>query len=84
MEERRDPVRRLAVALSGLLLCGGAAGCELPPGARVESERISVSYRTVPAKIEVGKPFVLELAACPKKGATDSGRVRLDARMPEH
>ena len=27
---------------------------------------------------------MLELAACPKTGAAVSGRVRLDAHMPEH
>jgi hypothetical protein len=56
----------------------------LPPGVRVETERVAISYRTIPASIEVGKPFVLELAACPKKGAPLSARVRLDAHMPEH
>ncbi len=84
MEERRDHLRRLPVALSGLLLCAGAAACDLPPGTRVESDRVAVSYRTTPARIEVGKPFILELSACPKKGALDAARVRLDASMPEH
>jgi len=56
----------------------------LPPGVRVETERVAISYRTIPASIEVGKPFVLELAACPKKGAAVSRRVRMDAHMPEH
>ena len=84
MEERRGCFRQHAVALSGLLACGAAAGCELPPGVRVEADRIAISYRTVPAKIEVGKPFVLELAACAKKGVLDTRRVRLDATMPEH
>jgi hypothetical protein len=75
-------------ALSALaaLLCGAtlAHSCELPPGARVESERVAVSYRTVPAKIAIGQPFVLELAACPKRGGVSLERVRLDAFMPEH
>lgn len=84
MEERRHHFRRLAVALSGASFCGGAAACELPPGVRVETERVVISYRTVPANIEVGKAFVLELAACAKKGAAVSDHVRLDARMPEH
>jgi hypothetical protein len=84
MEERRGHFRRLAVALSGLLTCAGAAGCELPPGVRVETDRIAISYRTIPAKIEVGRPFVLEIAACAKNGSLDPGRVRLDATMPEH
>ena len=85
MEKRRDLVRRLAGALSGLLAVGGAAGCELPPGVRVEGGRVAVSYRTVPAVIEVGKPFVLEIAACPTgAGPANPGRVRLDAHMPAH
>ncbi|HVP08751.1 MAG TPA: hypothetical protein VMT02_04445 [Burkholderiales bacterium] len=89
MEERRDSVRRLlgAVAWSlvgGSLLAGGAHACELPPGVRVESERLAVSFRTTPEKIAVGEPFTLDLAACPKGGALDLGRVRLDAHMPEH
>ena len=56
----------------------------MPPGTRVESERIAISYTTVPAKIAVGQPFVLDLAACPKQGAKLSERVKLDAHMPEH
>ena len=84
MEERRNRFRRFSGALSALLLCEAAAACELPPGVRVEAERIAVTYRTIPAKIEVGKQFVLELAACPRQGAIAAGRVRLDASMPEH
>jgi len=56
----------------------------LPPGVRLESDRLTVSYWTIPAKIEVGKPFALELAACPKTGSAVSERVKLDAHMPEH
>jgi len=88
MEKRRDPVRRLAgavtIACCALAFTWGAAACELPPGARIESERLTVSYWTIPAKIAVGQPFVLELAACPKAGAVISERVKLDAYMPEH
>ena len=51
---------------------------------RIDSERMSVSYWTKPAKIAVGEPFVLELAACPKAGARVPDRVKLDAHMPEH
>ena len=61
-----------------------AGACELPPGVRVESERLSLSYRTIPVKIAVGLPFVMELAACAKTGKPVSERVRLDAHMPEH
>lgn len=86
MEERRNPVRRIrgavgrgaSGALGALCLASAAAACELPPGVRVESERIAVSYWTKPAKIAVGEPFVLELAACPKAGRLNLERVRLD------
>jgi len=87
MEERRNPVRRIAgaVGLALVALATTAAGaCELPPGVRLESDRLTVSYWTIPARIEVGKPFALELAACPKAGEAVSERVKLDAHMPEH
>ena len=83
MEERRNALRRRALALSLAAAASGAFACELPPGKRLESAGVSVSYRTVPAKIAVGEPFVLELAACARKGALPS-QVRLDAHMPEH
>ena len=55
-------------ALGALALAAATAtACELPPGARVENERVAISYWTIPGKITVGKPFVLELAACPKQ-----------------
>ena len=68
----------------GALACAGAAACELPPGTRVESERLALSYRTLPAKIEVGQHFILELAACSKQGKALPERIALDAHMPEH
>ena len=87
MEKRREPVRRLAGAVAALAATAAAA-CELPPGARVENERVAISYWTIPAKITVGQPFVLELAACPKQVEAQmrplSDRVRMDAHMPEH
>lgn len=92
MEKRREPVRRLAGAVSSsalgalalALATATAAACELPPGTRIENERVAISYRTIPAKIAVGQPFVLELAACAKSGASVPERVKLDAHMPEH
>jgi len=87
MEKRRNPVRRIAGAIAGAIGALAAplsAACELPPGMRLESERLTVSYWTIPAKISVGQPFALELAACPKAGAVVSERVKLDAHMPEH
>lgn len=91
MEERRNPVRRIPGELiCGAALCAaafGSLGCELPQGVqgvRLESERVAIAYWTVPASIEVGKPFVLEMAACPKQGSELPARIRLDAHMPEH
>ena len=93
MEERRDSVRRhartlIAAAAIGGALCGTLIGtaraCPLPPGVRVESERLVLSYRTIPSKIVVGEHFVLEFAFCPKKNAKPSDKIRLDAHMPEH
>ena len=91
MEERRRVVRQLlraltcaSAALTLTLPSGAAQACELPPGIRVESDRVAATYRTIPASIAIGKPFVLELAACPKRGGAISERIRLDAHMPEH
>ena len=87
MEKRREPVRRIAGAITGVLgalSALSAPACELPPGMRIESERVSIAYWTIPAKISVGQPFVLEMAACPKRSAQVSDRVKLDAHMPEH
>jgi hypothetical protein len=64
--------------------CGAALGCELPPGTRVESERLALSYWTIPARVDVDKPFALELAVCPKVGPVSLERAKFDARMPEH
>ena len=89
MEKRRESFRRharraLIAAAFAATYAGGAQACELPPGTRLESKRVALSYRTVPAKIAVGEQFVLELAACPKSGTALSERVKLDAQMPEH
>ena len=66
------------------MYAGVARACDLPAGTRVESPRVTLTYRTIPSKIAVGEQFVLELAACPKAGAVLSDRVKLDAHMPEH
>ena len=89
MEERlnavRRPARALIAAAAGAASCAfGAAACELPPGERIEVEDLAVSYRTIPPKIAVGQPFVLELAACARHGKPIPERVKLDAHMPEH
>jgi hypothetical protein len=74
----------LIAAVAVGLTAGAAQSCELPPGTRVESHGVALSYRTLPAKIVVGEQFVLELTACPKAGNALPARVKLDAHMPEH
>ena len=85
MEKRRSPFRRHALALIGAAsFCGNALACELPPGVRVESERLALSYRTLPSKIAVGEHFVLVFGFCSKKTFKVSDEIKVDAHMPEH
>ena len=94
MEKRRDPVRQHAAAAALIAACAlgagllpsspGAAACELPPGKRIEAQRLSLSYRTVPAKIAVGQQFEVFIGVCPKGNSSVAGPVRADAHMPEH
>ena len=85
MEERRDAFRRHALALIGAAsLCGNALACELAPGVRVESERLALSYRTIPSKIAVGEHFVLVFGFCPQKKFKTSDEIKVNAHMPDH
>jgi hypothetical protein len=92
MEERRDALRQhaAAAALIGALGAGliasspGAAACELPPGKRLASGNVALTYRTVPAKVAVGEHFEVHFAACLGASAVVSGQTRADAHMPEH
>jgi hypothetical protein len=76
-----------ALAAALLASCGIAYGCEpvLPGGGRkLESERYSIMYRAVPAKISTGQHFSLELAVCANPGAPPPENLQVDAWMPEH
>jgi len=85
MEERRDSVRRHAAALIAVAaLCGAAQGCELPAGTRIESAKYALSFRTEPARLEVGSHFAVLYGVCPKAGAAQPARMGVDAWMPEH
>jgi len=88
VEKRREPVRRHArralIAAAGFAFAGAAQSCELPPGTRVESPRVALSFQTTPRKIAVGEQFVLEFSACAKTKEPLPARVKLDAQMPEH
>ncbi len=70
----------LAVALVALL--PGAAWACLPGFEGTKQSRsngITVAYKSQPAPIPVGQPFVLEIAVCPAPRALE-----LDAHMPAH
>ncbi len=85
MEERRIAFRRHAQALiAATALCGAAEACELPAGARAESARYVLAYRTVPAPVAIGEHFSLEYAICPRAGGPMPAAVTVDAWMPEH
>src|SRR5262249_46480749 len=75
-----------AAGLIGALgagLMGAAAACELPAGKRLESARLALSYRTVPAKIAAGEPFEVFFALCPRD-VFQAERIKVNATMPEH
>ena len=79
MEERRNGIRRTAVAVAALLWSVPAFACELQPGQRLQGKDVAASFRTEPERITVGQHFVVLLTSCPAPG-----RLRLDAHMPEH
>ena len=66
--------------IGALALAGMAGACELPPGKRLESARLALSYRTVPAKIAAGQAFEVHFGFCPSV----RGPIKVDAHMPEH
>ena len=51
---------------------------------RAESEHYSVVFRTVPARVAVGRAFALEAQVCAKGAAPPPTGLRVDARMPAH
>lgn len=57
--------------------------CELPDARRIEGSRHTVSFRTLPARVAVGEPFVVEIAAC-ARGAAGAAEIAANAHMPEH
>ncbi len=78
----------LVAALAPLALSPAqAADCGAVPGAagaRAESERYTVVYRTVPAAIVVGRAFAIEVNVCAKGQAAVPTGLRVDAQMPAH
>jgi hypothetical protein len=62
-----------------------AEACDAPSDftarGRLTSGGVVVVFRTMPASIEVGRPFSVEAIICATPPAQ---RVRVDARMPDH
>ena len=75
--------RWLAALLTAAPAFAAAQGCDVP-GARVESDRVVVVYRTVPSKIAVGQHFAVEVRVCGKGARAAPTALRVDADMPEH
>ena len=63
---------------------GFACTPALEGGRSVEGPRFRVVYRTDPARIAVGKPFAIDLVACPRDASLKVDELRVDAQMPEH
>jgi len=79
---------RLVAALVPFALSQAqAADCGAAPeaaGARAESKRYTVVYRTEPAAIAVGRAFAIEVQVCAKGQAAVPTGLRVDAHMPAH
>ena len=79
-------VSRCAVlaALVAALPAAAQNCADLAGGAKVESDRYVLAYRTRPDKVTVGQHFAMELVVCAKSGQPAPESLRLDAHMPEH
>ena len=74
------PAFTLAIASTGTPACP----TKLEGAQTVESTRHTLAYRTNPAIPAVGKPFTVDLVACPKDPQARIASIEVDARMPEH
>ena len=74
---------RWLAALAAAAPSVAATQCD-GPGAKVESDRVVVVYRTVPPKVAVGQHFAVEARVCAKGVAAAPAGLRVDATMPEH
>ena len=75
-------------ALTTLLAAASAAAAEpcaapvgFAPAGRIESRDTVLLYRTLPAKIEIGKHFAVDAVICAKAAPS---ALRVDAQMPAH
>lgn len=78
-----------AAVVAAWLAAGPAAAraCEPPAGfaarERLASGGVVVLYRTEPAEIRLGRHFSVDAVVCDSRPGPP-GRLRVDARMPEH
>jgi hypothetical protein len=91
MDRRAGPVSAVrAGAVAGalaLVAAPGAWACgEALRGTpqRIENARYEIAFVAVPAPIEAGKHFSLDIAVCPRAGAQPPSALSVDAVMPEH
>lgn len=80
---------RLLIAVGMLALIAvnaQAQSCGVEPaGAKqIDSPQLTLSFRTEPPKIAVGKHFAVEVVVCPKAGGAAADRIKIDAVMPDH
>jgi hypothetical protein len=82
MAQRRRAVRHLAAGVALTAAALQAHGCPLAAGdgARLAEGSLSLAWRTQPAAVVQGQPFVLFVRVCPSRAAL----VAVDAMMPEH
>jgi hypothetical protein len=75
-------MKRLACGLALLPAAAAALACPLKPadGALVQQGAVQLAWRTDPAAIVNGQPFVMHVALCPAAATL----LRVDATMPEH
>jgi hypothetical protein len=76
---------------AGLAAAGPALAADCPTDAlatlpeRIEAGGTTVAYKTTPARIEIGKPFSIDVVACVDGGNHRApSRIRVDAGMPLH
>ncbi len=68
--------------VGALLAALPVAACPLTPadGAPVQQGAVALAWRSLPADIRNGQPFLLQVAVCPATAVLE----RVDATMPEH
>jgi hypothetical protein len=80
------PARTIAGFVAALVSAAAAAEpCAAPagfaPAGRIESRDTVLLYRTLPAKIEIGKHFAVDAVICSQAAPS---ALRVDAQMPAH